>query len=869
MKISISPQCTRGLPTRAAVLGALLAGGPAAAQWAEGPRPPDSVTIAANAAYDAGSLRRFLLGHDYRDLWAAPLRVPVLDLDGFAGGLTFEKRGGRKQTRSIHFRGADGREYLFRSVDKEPRIALAPALQGTLAGWLVRDQTAALLPAGNLAVPPLLEAAGVIHVTPRLAVMPDDARLGEAREEFAGMLGTIEERPNEGGEGDVGLQDSVKIIGSDRLRERLRESSQDRVDARAFLTARLMDALMNDRDRHWDQWRWIEVERDGTRWWRPIPEDRDFVFVDFNGLGPSLARRVAPHLVAFGPGFPGVAALSHNSLDLDRQLLAELPREAWESIAAALRQRLTDDVVTAAAGHLPDAYRALAGDRLERNLRARRDRLPELATRWYAWLSTEVDVIGTDEPELAVAEYLPDGALLLSLYLLDDDEPSEYPYFSRRFLPAETREVRIFLNGGIDRTVVYGARLRHAIAIRVVGGSGGDLLTNFSTGPRDGRLSFHDASGEDSLNGNAGAVLDTLASLPTAGEGPLSGMHPRDFGGHRVTTPLLNYGTTLGLVVGARLTWTRYGFRQVPYSQAASASAAYSFERQAIGFEFQADRRRPDSRRGVSVVAQATQLEAFHFFGMGNDTPEHSDDDRFLIERDLVRLHPALDFHFLPRSRLSFGPVVEYSNLYPRAGVRSLDVPLSTGEFGQIGGRAALTLDLRDQPALPRSGVYASFDASAYAGTGSGAGAFGQLQSALSTYLSPLNGRGPTLALRVGAEQVWGDFPPYAAAFLGGWRTLRGYESERFAGDAALWGGAELRVPLARVPLLVRGDLGVLAFVDAGRVFVDGESPGGWHSGSGGGLYFACDVRGTTVSATTLFARGEEDRFRIQLGVPF
>ena len=29
-----------------------------------------------------------------------------------------------------------------------------------------------------------------------------------------------------------------------------------------------------------------------------------------------------------------------------------------------------------------------------------------------------------------------------------------------------------------------------------------------------------------------------------------------------------------------------------------------------------------------------------------------------------------------------------------------------------------------------------------------------------------------TLAVRAGAEQVWGDFPPHAAAFLGGWMFL-------------------------------------------------------------------------------------------------
>ena len=39
--------------------------------------------------------------------------------------------------------------------------------------------------------PPLLEAVGLKSAPPRLYVMPDDPALGEFRQEFAGMLGTL------------------------------------------------------------------------------------------------------------------------------------------------------------------------------------------------------------------------------------------------------------------------------------------------------------------------------------------------------------------------------------------------------------------------------------------------------------------------------------------------------------------------------------------------------------------------------------------------------------------------------------------------------------------------------------------------------
>jgi hemolysin activation/secretion protein len=146
---------------------------------------------------------------------------------------------------------------------------------------------------------------------------------------------------------------------------------------------------------------------------------------------------------------------------------------------------------------------------------------------------------------------------------------------------------------------------------------------------------------------------------------------------------------------------------------------------------------------------------------------------------------------------------------------------------------------------------------------------FGDLQTVVSAYMSLPAARSPVLALRGGARQVWGNFPAHEAAFLGGWDSLRGYETERFAGDAALWGSAELRAVLGRPNLLVRGDLGALAFADAGRVYLDDASPGGWHSSGGGGLFFSFDFQGTTVSSTALYARGETDKLRLQLGLPF
>ncbi len=107
----------------------------------------------------------------------------------------------------------------------------------------------------------------------------------------------------------------------------------------------------------------------------------------------------------------------------------------------------------------------------------------------------------------------------------------------------------------------------------------------------------------------------------------------------------------------------------------------------------------------------------------------------------------------------------------------------------------------------------------------------------------------PTLALRAAAKKVWGRVPYHEAAYIGGGGTLRGFDRQRFAGDAALYGNAELRFDLGTFKFLtLPTDFGVFGLADAGRVYVNGSSPGGWHTAGGGGVWFGPVSRTSTVS---------------------
>src|SRR4249920_3916483 len=108
------------LPAILALLGQFLAGEPALGQE-RGPSAaaPESTTVVAGASYKASGLHEWLFGKHYRALWITPIRVEVLNLGTFAGGLTPVKEGGGLQTQALRFTGADGKEYAFRSVNKD------------------------------------------------------------------------------------------------------------------------------------------------------------------------------------------------------------------------------------------------------------------------------------------------------------------------------------------------------------------------------------------------------------------------------------------------------------------------------------------------------------------------------------------------------------------------------------------------------------------------------------------------------------------------------------------------------------------------------------------------------------------------------
>ncbi|CAN5768375.1 hypothetical protein BH24GEM1_BH24GEM1_17670 [soil metagenome] len=847
----------RRLVRLALLLGVLPLTGLAAQSPADTTSPGPTTRIAPGPQYDTGWLHRLFFGERYRDLWSTPIEAPVLDMDSFAGGLKVTRRGGGQQTNSLRLEGADGKEYQFRSLDKDPVQALPPALRSTAAADVVRDQTSAGHPVGALLAPPILEAAGVLHASPRIAMLPkDDPRLGEFATEFGGMLGTIEERPGDAeGSSFAGASD---VISTTKLLKEIEDSPNDRVDARAFLTARLVDILIGDWDRHADQWRWARFGDARPRVWLPIPRDRDQAFARFDGLLLTVARASAPQLVNFGPSYAGMLGQTWNGRDLDRQLLVPLERPVWDSVAAALQSRLTDAVIESAAARLPPSYVPLDSARLVGALRKRRDGLREAATRYYRHLAGEVDVHGTDRPEVAEVHRADDRFTDVSLAIVNETGEADEPYFRRRFDHEDTKEVRLILHNGADRVRV-GGEGRGGVRVRVLPGKGADRVVDSSRGSK---LAMYTEEEIDSVlpGGEVSVSRAPYAPRDTA---------VRDWGDRWLSVTWLAAGPDIGIFAGTGVSLTRYGFRRDPYAERYRLRAGWSTGASTGRADFNARWIPESSRLRAELLARASGIDVLRFHGLGNEVSADGPDEFYRVEQLDLTLMPSLTLPVGSAGEVSVGPRLRYSSTDFDEDRFLTPLTYGAGNFGMLGAVAGFRRETRDKPLGATRGLTLRLGGGYFPSVLDVEESFGELHAEASTFVAaPALPLEPTLAFRAGGKRVWGRFPFQEAAFIGDASTVRLGRQNRYGGDASVYAGSELRLFLTRFYFLAPADFGILGLADVGRVFLDGESSDRWHAAGGGGVWASFLDRSYMVSLS-LAKSSERTGLYLRIGSGF
>jgi hypothetical protein len=825
--------------------------------------------VAGRPEYDKSWYFKLHFGEGYRKLWTSPFEAAVLDLRTYAGGLTPVRQVGSMQSIGLALKGADGRAYTFRTLDKDPTKILPPEWRDSFPAQIFQDQTTASHPGTAFIVPALAEAASVAHTNPAVVFMPDDPALGQFRETFGGKPGTVDEYPTPAGDGYPGFQGAQEILSTGELWERWRKG-EGWIDTRAFLRARIFDLFLGDWDRHNGQWRWMKLP--GHEGLVALPEDRDQAFANFSGAVMGLARSSQPKLVAWHDDYDNLDGLLVQGREVDDWLLTGLDRAAFEETAREMQGRLTDAVIEGAVHRLPPEWFAAGGTELIRDLKKRRDRLPQGAAGFYERLSRWVDVQGTDRDDVARLTREADGSAVLELSLAGEGGAPGTPYFRRLFLPKETKEVRLYLYGGSDRFVATGPR--GGVTVRVAGGSGADRLDD----SQSGGTHFYDVDAAEVAKGPGSKVTTReWTRVPAKKETPW--MDAKDFGSLTPIQPLVWWEPDPGVVLSLGATRYGYAFRKQPYSSMQRVAIEYKTKRTAFGASYTGDFRwaRPGFTSFVELYADGAKN--YNFYGSGNETPKISDDFNE-ADQQVFYAFPSLVAYENRRRTFWFalGPEVKYAqNKAADDTLVATEQPYGFGDFGQVGAKLRLEMDTRGRvllgmgtagfaPGSKRSdtGLKAEIEGRVYPKAWDVDETFGVASGALTAYWQPASRL--TLAARVGGEKLWGKHPWHESAFIGGSDSVRGYDRNRFAGDSSVYANGQLMIGLFNMNLILPMRVGVLGLADIGRVWVNGESSDKWHPSAGGGIFFR--VLTTDLLFHGLVAHGDEGT-RVYVNIGF
>jgi len=844
------------------------------------------ITVIPGEEYEAGWLYEFFFGEHWRYIWTTPIKVEVLDLENFDGGIAPIKRGGGQQTKSLRFKSKNGQIWKFRSVDKDPSKILPPDLQETFADDIVQDQISTANPMAPFVVSTFLNAVGLIEAKPKLVFLTDDEKLGEFRQEFGGMLGFIEIHPTEGDNGEPGFNGAIDVKGTYKLLNYLEEKRSQKINSRVFLTARLIDILLGDWDRHMDQWRWVKYNENERECWYPIPRDRDQVFSKYDGIFPFIAAYLVPPFNNFGYDYPQMEDLTWNGRHLDQRVLVELDKTTWDSIATLVQTKITDEVIEAALNELPPKSYSMSADELRDKLISRRDKILNASNEFYQLVNRYVDVFCSTKDDYVEVERINDKNTEVKVYRRDKDtgEKKGEPLFHKIFDNEITIDLRIHLNDGDDIAVVKG-ECDFSPLVRIIGGNGKDELKDesivngyfLSITPFhsvENKTIFYDSGKKTTVHRSAGTLYDNLPEPEPKDDTEKFEPTFLDRGSNWIFIPKLGFNADDGFIFGGGFQLHKYNFREVPkeYMQELFLSYATRFGKGTVAYR--GDFYSVVRNGRLNLVVGGTEQLITRYFGFGNETTfdsELEENDYYEVDQRLITLFPTMFYDF--SNNITGNISLSYIQTKTSLDSDTLLTRFSYGDYGtgtlnRLGIHLGLEFDDRNNTEYPTNGYFLSLAGSLFPAVFNISEPFYRSNFDIRGFITHPSISWLTLALRTSGEKVWGKYPFYAGATIGGIESVRGYNQDRFSGDAALFGQAELRMFITHLNLLLRSKFGINAFVETGRVWVNGEDSEKWHPSYGLGFWLNY-LDGMFIISSYIATSPERTTFAFGLGMGF
>lgn len=773
-------------------------------------------------------------GEHYRKEWGTPVLFKKVMLDTLEGGLRPYAKGGGRQTKSLRLHDKNNREFVLRSLNKTFTKALPENLHGTFIETIMNDQASISHPFAPLMVPLLAEAAGILHTNPRIFYVPKQQALDSFANEFGNDYYLFEQRPDENWQTAPNFGNSKNIIGTDKLRERLMEDADNQIDQQLYARSRLFDMFIGDWSRHDDQWRWAEYKQPGKRFYKPIPRDRDMAFSKFDGKALKFAIPIAgvKHLQSFGADIENFRYYNFTARNLDLHFTNALQEEDWMNIATDLQLRLTDSVIHKAVMQLPPEVYPVSGETIEKNLKSRRNHLPEYAAKYYQQLAAYPSIAGSEKDELFKIEYLNDSATRVSMYRIRKGFTDTNVLYRRTF-DAGSREIRIYGIAGEDRYEIVG-KVKKGIKVRLIGGDGKDKYLDNSSVKKWGRqVKIYDDKNNTFISGKETGLH--LSSYPS--------MHKFDWDETRYNKrgiyPVVFYNNADRIFAGITISRTQFQWRKEPFGNKQNIDLRYSISQKAPSITYEATFTDLVGNFDLDIIANYDWMRWTNYFGEGNATPlETSDRDFYRLRSKEAFLSAGLSYRTRNRHRFSAMPwfqTIKFTQDEERfVSQKHFDDSYNFYDMRKYAGiELEYVYQKIDDSILPQKGIAWQTSVNAFSKTDknlTSAIYSSQLQLLIPVY------RSLGLNFRLGGATLSGKPDFFRINSIGGGQTLRGFQRDRFYGNSTLFVQNELRWIKNIRSYLYSGKIGLFAFLDAGRVWANKNASEKIHIGYGPGL---------------------------------
>ncbi|MCC4213141.1 metallophosphoesterase [Leeuwenhoekiella parthenopeia] len=807
-------------------------------------------------------------GKHYRDLYGLEIEAPVAILDTLYGGLKVERAGGGHQTQSLRLVDADDREYNMRALAKDPFAFLQAKgyndldaqqyFKGTLPARLIEDFYTASHPYGAFAIPRLAGAADLNHTHPKVYYVPKQEALGDFNDTHGDRLYMIVEKPDDDFNGShmFGFNEDVESTAD--LFEAIREDEKNQVDEQAYIKARVFDMLVGDWDRHEDQWRWAERKNDDSTYsYIAIPRDRDQVFSKFDGkIIKKLQKFMAGtrELGNYGPDIEYVKHFSESAINLDRALLQHTNKKDWLDAVDFIQKNITPEVVAKAFSEMPKEIQDENWKQLQSDVLARKENLISIVERYYDYYIDFQTLKGTDKDDHFYIDRNDDGTTRISAYRIKDGEDGSL-LFDRVFAPKETQEIWVY---GLDDEDVFTVTGKKGSKIKmVIAGGQDDDTYEIENGSN---LTVYDQPEGNIVKENKGARL----RFNSIYENHIYDSERRPDEAKKVALKL-PYNPDWGVAPHIRIARQKMGFERNPFTSQFVVDAQYFSLTQAAAFEGELHFSNIFSEWNFLISTRVTTNNyTENFFGFGNESVNNAsnfDANRLLNQQ----FEYAAGVYYNGEYGSSFKAALAYQHYaFDPSALREPGNATSQNKYATL--KTEYNYRSVDDAAYPTRGMHFKAAGSIYDNLNDATTVYAADPSI--TFWNAIDSsRDLVLKTEVAGQLRFGDPAVFfQSARLGASSGLRSYRLDRFAGDKALRGSADVLyqfTPLKTALFPVRTH--IFGGYDLGRVWYDGENSERWHDSYGGGIHFAM---GGFISGNLAYFTGDEGG-RLSFGFNF